>query len=98
MDSEIVKSKEKLRTEILKRLNSLTKPIGSLGYLEEIALKMGLIQGKVIPDLPKDKRVYVFTSDHGVVDQGVSAYPKEVTKQMVYNFLNGGAAINVFAR
>ncbi|AMW33259.1 nicotinate-nucleotide-dimethylbenzimidazole phosphoribosyltransferase [Fervidobacterium changbaicum] len=87
-----------IREQIISRLNNLTKPVGSLGYLEEIALKMGIIQNKVIPDLPKDKRVYVFASDHGVVQNGVSAYPKEVTYQMVLNFLNGGAAINVFGR
>ncbi len=87
-----------LREQIVHRLNNLTKPIGSLGYLEEIALKIGLIQGKVIPDLPNDKRVYVFAGDHGVADYGVSAYPKEVTYQMVLNFLRGGAAINVFSR
>lgn len=89
---------EKLRESIMERLNSLTKPIGSLGYLEQIALKMGLIQEKVIPDLPKDKRVYIFAADHGVTDNGVSAYPKQVTYQMVVNFLKGGAAINVFSR
>jgi len=87
-----------LKDSIIKRLNNLTKPVGSLGYLEEIALKMGLIQNKVMPDLPKSKRIYVFASDHGVVEQGVSAYPKQVTYQMVLNFLHGGAAINVFGR
>lgn len=89
---------EKLRGNIMERLNSLTKPVGSLGYLEQIALKMGLIQEKVIPDLPKDKRVYIFVADHGVTKNGVSAYPKQVTYQMVINFLKGGAAINVFSR
>jgi|GEM_PF-2478956 len=59
-----------LKNSIVRRLNNLTKPIGSLGYLEEIALKMGLIQNKVIPDLPKVKRIYVFAADHGVVEQG----------------------------
>ncbi|MFN3691845.1 MAG: nicotinate-nucleotide--dimethylbenzimidazole phosphoribosyltransferase [Fervidobacterium sp.] len=87
-----------LEKTIISRLNNLTKPVGSLGFLEEIVLKMGIIQGKVIPDLPEDKRVYVFAGDHGVADNGVSAYPKEVTYQMVLNFLNGGAGINVFAR
>lgn len=89
---------EELSRSIINRLNNLTKPVGSLGYLEEIAMKMGLIQGKVIPDLPEDKRVYVFAADHGVANNGVSAYPKEVTYQMVLNFLRGGAAINVFSR
>lgn len=87
-----------LKEKVLKRLNNLTKPVKSLGYLEEIALKVALIQKKEIPELFNDKRVYVFVSDHGVVKQGVSAYPKEVTYQMVFNFLNGGAAINVFSR
>ncbi len=89
---------EKFKRDIQKRLNNLTKPVGSLGYLEVIALKMGLIQRKVVPDLPKDKRVYVFAADHGVAVNGVSAYPKRVTHQMVTNFLKGGAAINVFSR
>ncbi|MGQ9856073.1 MAG: nicotinate-nucleotide--dimethylbenzimidazole phosphoribosyltransferase [Fervidobacterium sp.] len=87
-----------LKNAIVNRLNNLTKPVGSLGYLEEIALKMGLIQGNVIPEIPKKKEVYVFTADHGVAENGVSAYPQEVTYQMILNFLNGGAAINVFSR
>ncbi|MCS7233054.1 MAG: nicotinate-nucleotide--dimethylbenzimidazole phosphoribosyltransferase [Synergistetes bacterium] len=95
---EINLPEETLKSRIIERLNNLTKPIGSLGFLEEIALKVGLIQGKIIPELPKDKRVFVFTADHGVSKKGVSAYPKEVTYQMVLNFLRGGAAINVFAR
>ncbi|MFN6991443.1 MAG: nicotinate-nucleotide--dimethylbenzimidazole phosphoribosyltransferase [Fervidobacterium sp.] len=91
-------AKVELEKAIINRLNNLTKPVGSLGFLEEIVLKMGLIQGKIIPELPEDKRVYVFAGDHGVVDNGVSAYPKDVTYQMVLNFLKGGAGINVFAR
>ncbi|OOC41962.1 nicotinate-nucleotide--dimethylbenzimidazole phosphoribosyltransferase, partial [Thermosipho melanesiensis] len=86
-----------LREKVIHRLNNLTKPVGSLGYLEEIALKIALIQEKEIPELFKDKRVYVFVSDHGIVEENVSAYPKEVTYQMVFNFLNKGAAINVFS-
>ncbi|MGB4263496.1 MAG: nicotinate-nucleotide--dimethylbenzimidazole phosphoribosyltransferase [Fervidobacterium sp.] len=91
-------TEELLKEQIVERLNNLTKPLGSLGYLEEIALKVGIIQGKVVPELFNDKRVYVFTSDHGVTRNGVSAYPKEVTYQMVLNFLNEGAGINVLSR
>ena len=79
------------------RLDRLTKPPGSLGRLEEIACRYVAITGKEKPRLQK-KRIYVFAADHGVTAEGVSAYPKEVTAQMVYNFLRGGAAINVLAR
>lgn len=91
-------TKKELENKINERLNSLTKPKESLGFLEDIALKMGKIQGKVLPKLPEKKAVFVFAGDHGVTEEGVSAYPKEVTAQMVLNFLNGGAAINVFSR
>lgn len=79
------------------RLDRLTKPAGSLGKLEEIACRYVAITGNEKPRLQK-KRIYVFAADHGVTAEGVSAYPKEVTAQMVYNFLRGGAAINVLAR
>lgn len=79
------------------RLDSLTKPPGSLGRLEELAARYVAIRQELFPPLDK-KRVVVFASDHGVVAEGVSAYPPEVTFQMVYNFLRGGAAINVLAR
>lgn len=78
-------------------LDSLTKPVGSLGKLEEYAMKMALVQGRVPPEVRK-KAVYVFAGDHGVVDEGVSASPREVTYQMVLNFLSGGAGINALAR
>jgi len=91
-------AKKDLENKIKERLNSLTKPKESLGFLEAIALKIGKIQGKVLPKLPEKKAVFVFAGDHGVTEEGVSAYPKEVTAQMVLNFLNGGAAINVFSR
>ncbi|OAG26829.1 nicotinate-nucleotide--dimethylbenzimidazole phosphoribosyltransferase [Thermodesulfatator autotrophicus] len=81
-----------------KRLDNLTKPRGSLGYLEELAKQYVYITGELFPQLPLKKRVYVFAGDHGVVEEGVSAYPPEVTKQMIYNFLAGGAGINVIAR
>jgi nicotinate-nucleotide--dimethylbenzimidazole phosphoribosyltransferase len=79
------------------RLDSLTKPQGSLGKLEELARRVAVIQGTVPPRLGR-KLMFVFAADHGIVQEGVSAYPKEVTAQMTYNFLQGGAAINVLAR
>jgi nicotinate-nucleotide--dimethylbenzimidazole phosphoribosyltransferase len=79
------------------RLDSLTKPIGSLGRLEAIATQMFSIFSGRIP-LPLRRAVYVFAADHGVTAEGVSAYPREVTAQMVHNFVAGGAAINVLAR
>lgn len=79
------------------RLDSLTKPLGSLGRLEEIAAKIVCIREQERPGRA-NKAVYVFAADHGVTEEGVSAYPKDVTHQMVRNFLANGAAINVFAR
>jgi len=79
------------------QLDSLTKPIGSLGRLEEIASQMFSIFSGAIPT-PLHRAVYVFAADHGVTAEGVSAYPRQVTAQMVRNFLSGGAAINVLAR
>ena len=80
-----------------KQLDSLTKPQGSLGKLEELAHRIACIQGQVPPRLGR-KLLFVFAADHGIADEGVSAYPKEVTAQMTANFLRGGAAINVLAR
>jgi len=78
------------------RLDSLTKPKGSLGVLETISVRLaGIYRGKLSPE---KKTVIVMAGDHGIATQGVSAYPQEVTSQMVRNFLNGGAAINVLAR
>jgi len=79
------------------RLDSLTKPPGSLGRLEEIARNVCVMRGS--PDLVLKKRViFTFAADHGVSRSGVSAYPREVTAQMVFNFIRGGAAINVLCR
>jgi nicotinate-nucleotide--dimethylbenzimidazole phosphoribosyltransferase len=83
--------------EAQKRLDSLTKPQGSLGKLEDLARRVAVIQGKVPPHLGR-KLLFVFAADHGITEESVSAYPKEVTAQMTYNFLRGGAAINVLAR
>jgi nicotinate-nucleotide--dimethylbenzimidazole phosphoribosyltransferase len=79
------------------RLDSLTKPRGSLGRLEDLAALYVGIRGELLPRLEK-KWVVVFAADHGVVAEGVSAYPQEVTYQMVLNFLRGGAGINALAR
>jgi nicotinate-nucleotide--dimethylbenzimidazole phosphoribosyltransferase len=86
-----------LETRIRARLDSLTKPPGSLGRLEELALQLGLIQSTEAPRIGR-KAMIVFCADHGVVDEGVSPYPSEVTRQMVANFHSGGAAINVLCR
>jgi nicotinate-nucleotide--dimethylbenzimidazole phosphoribosyltransferase len=86
-----------IETEAQQRLDSLTKPHGSLGKLEELARRIAVIQGKVPPRSGR-KLLFVFAADHGITQEGVSAYPKEVTAQMTYNFLHGGAAINVLAR
>ncbi len=80
-----------------KRLDSLTKPIGSLGRLEDLAKEVVAITGKERPSL-KHKVIFTMAGDHGICDEGVSAFPKEVTPQMVMNFIQGGAAINVLAK
>ena len=79
------------------RLDNLTKPQGSLGRLEEFAKRLVAITEDPLPVLDK-KAIFTFAGDHGVADEGVSAFPKAVTSQMVLNFLNGGAGINVLAR
>lgn len=94
---KIKKADYSLAEEVQGRLDSLTKPQGSLGRLEEIAKQIVIITGNLQPQL-KNKVIFTLAADHGVVAEGVSAYPKEVTPQMVYNFIRGGAAINVLAR
>jgi nicotinate-nucleotide--dimethylbenzimidazole phosphoribosyltransferase len=79
------------------RLNCLTKPLGSLGRLEEIAAQLVVIREEEFPDC-SNKVIFTLAADHGVTAEGVSAYPKAVTRQMVLNFLSGGAAINVLCR
>ncbi len=86
-----------IREAIQARLDDLTKPKGSLGKLEDYAEKLALIQGLVPPRIRR-KAVFVLAGDHGVSAEGVSLYPKEVTAQMMHNFMAGGAGINVLAR
>lgn len=90
-------NKNQIKTDMQNLLDNLTKPVGSLGDLERIAVNCAQIQHAVPPQIKK-KATYVFAADHGIVNEGVSLYPQEVTRQMVLNFLNGGAAINVLSR
>lgn len=86
----------KLMEQTQKRLDNLTKPLGSLGRLEELAVQICGITHKPDPAMG-NKVIFTLAADHGVTDEGVSAYPKEVTAQMVHNFISGGAGINVLA-
>ena len=72
------------------RQDTLTKPLGSLGRLEELSIRLAGIFGEAIPRI-RGKAVILAAGDHGVVAEGVSAYPQEVTPQMIYNFLAGGS-------
>jgi nicotinate-nucleotide--dimethylbenzimidazole phosphoribosyltransferase len=85
--------RQKARTH----LDTLTKPLGSLGRLEDLAAQIVAIREEKFAE-PISKGVYVFAADHGITAEGVSAYPREVTHQMVLNFLAQGAAVNVLAR
>lgn len=86
-----------IESEIIDKINNLTKPKGSLGRLEEIALQICLIQQSLSPVLHKPQNI-IFAADHGIVREGVSFSAPEVTAQMVANFSKGGAGINMFSR
>ncbi|MBR7888370.1 nicotinate-nucleotide--dimethylbenzimidazole phosphoribosyltransferase [Marinomonas sp. A79] len=84
-------------SELQQKIDNKTKPLGSLGSLEKLAFQLGHIQQTTSPEVSKPKMI-VFAADHGVVAQGISLFPQEVTPQMVMNFLQGGAAVSVFCQ
>lgn len=82
---------------LARRIDGKTKPPGSLGRIEELAAQVARVTGSLKPVLARCQ-LTIFAGDHGIADEGVSAYPQAVTRQMVLNFLGGNAAANVFAR
>ena len=89
--------RQSIQKEAINRFDQLTKPTGSLGYLEDLTARAAAVYGKLNPRLSR-KIIFLMAADHGVAEEKISAYPSEITHKMVCNFLNGGAAINVLAR
>lgn len=93
----IARPDQAIKKALTDKINNLTKPKGSLGTLEELALQIGLIQQTLTPTLQHPQNI-IFAADHGIVDEGVSLSPKEITWQQISNFLHGGAGINFLCR
>ena len=94
---DIIGPDEAIRPALVEKINNLTKPKGSLGMLESLALQVGLIQQSLTPTLQHPQNI-IFAADHGIVEEGVSLSPKEITWQQISNFLHGGAGVNFLCR
>lgn len=95
--SDLSQTQAVLKERLIQKINQKTKPLGSLGAIEKLAIDLALITGNETIQLHQPK-VFIFAADHGLCEQGVSAFPQEVTWQMVENFLAGGAAISVLSQ